>query len=136
MWFRKAKRIKELEKELEEMTQSRNDWKKRFRRAGNAPYVYVPDRNIREYSFEVKNIFWGQWIAVTGDMTDGIIDASKEKLVEKMARCLIDNDLVQFIIKKPEDSFDPLHQFGTIAVKMAVLPWEQRTLMIRKDVAE
>lgn len=47
----------------------------------------------------------------------------KEKLTESIARGLIENDIVQFIIRQ-RDIFDPLNEFGSVGGKLYVVPWE------------
>lgn len=47
----------------------------------------------------------------------------KEKLAESIAKGLIENDIVQFIVRQ-RDIFDPLNEFGSVGGKLYVVPWE------------
>ena len=66
----------------------------------------------------------------------------KEKLTREIAKALIDQNIVQFIIKEPgmhDGSFgDIFQEYKTIGAKLYVIPWEQmrtgRTIEIRRMV--
>jgi len=133
MFNRKKKRIAELEQETKDLEREKEYYRKRLRRAGNAPYVYADSPDIRTFEFEEKGIRYGTYSIFSPEsFTDDMIEQAKEQLVQKIARCLIDNDIVQFVVHTP-DGFDPLNQRGTVGVKLRVLPWELSTLMIRQQ---
>lgn len=47
----------------------------------------------------------------------------KKKLAESIAKGLLENDIVQFIVRQ-QDIFDPLNAFGSVGGKLYVVPWE------------
>lgn len=147
MIFRKKKKIQELERQiadleiqLDERGQDIDKLKKRLLRAGNAPYDYVSDKSIKTYTAEIKVETWGMYIVLGGETAvDHVLEAAKEQVVSDIAKGLIENNLVQFVVRDMENDFDPLNQACTVAAKINVVPWEQLTtkkLVIRKMVAE
>lgn len=47
----------------------------------------------------------------------------KKRLAESIAIGLLENDIVQFIVRQPS-IFDPLNAFGSVGGKLYVVPWE------------
>ena len=66
----------------------------------------------------------------------------KEELTREIAKALIEQNIVQFIIKEPGMYGGPFgeinQEYGTIGAKLYVIPWEQmrtgRTIEIRRMV--
>lgn len=67
----------------------------------------------------------------------------KQELTNEIAKALIEQNIVQFIIKEPgmyDGPFEAIVQeFGTVGAKLYVIPWEQmrttgRTIEIRRKI--
>ena len=63
------------------------------------------------------------------EMTDENIRMAERELAEKLAHELMDQNLVQFIIKQPGELVGPFGEkgpdYGTVGAKMFVIPWEE-----------
>ena len=69
--------------------------------------------------------YWGQYVMLS-DMDDEDIEYAKKELARQIANGLLDNNILQFIVRHPE-VYDPLSELElcTIGAKLAVVPWDQ-----------
>ena len=67
---------------------------------------------------------WGKWAYVQDD--ERIIEEFKTMLVHDLATALIDNNIVQFIVKTgAERERNTPFDFPTVGVKLYCIPWEK-----------
>ena len=148
--YKKAKaRISELESQLhheraekEYATQQASEYKKRFQEFGsNVKTIGAKDgKLLTVLEWEMKPEPYGTW-AYYSDKVPFPPDWIKGKLVQNIAKGLIENDLVQFIFhsKDEEGPFGgPFFEQNTIGAKLFVIPWDQvpheRTVKLKKYV--
>ena len=65
---------------------------------------------------------WGEYAYVQDD--ERIIEEVKGKLVSDLAKAMIENDIVQFIVKTGAERDTPL-DIPTVGVKLYCVPWEK-----------
>ena len=89
-----------------------------------------------------ETIPYGSFTRVGNDIHLDDLESVKMELTREIAKALIDQSIVQFIIKKPgmyDGPFGDIFQgYKTIGAKLYVIPWEQmrtgRTIEIRRMV--
>ena len=127
---RLKERIEELEVELEaakmarEMAEDKvNSYRKRFEELGrNVKTVEeIPGANVLKWT--IKPQPWGTYAAYVKDLKPNM-DVMRESLVSKIAKGLIENDIVQFIDKTGSDD-DPFNVMSTLGAKLYVIPWDR-----------
>ena len=64
---------------------------------------------------------WGQYMPVSDF---ALIESAKEELVQALAKSLIEENIVQFIVKVGADKDDPLAP-DTVGAKLYCVPWEE-----------
>lgn len=89
---------------------------------------YLPGLSLPtlEEEIPIDTMQWGNWAAVLDDC-DRFIDDITNRLASSLVRGLIQQNIVRIIIKEPGDFFNPIQGWGTVAVKLTVVPWEQVT---------
>ena len=71
----------------------------------------------------IKAIQWGDYVCITDDMTDEIIEGCEKELALGLVRGMMKENLIQFIVKEKSLSYDPLNWCGTVAAKIRAIPW-------------
>lgn len=146
-WYRetfckKAIMIEKLNEELVKLNEelSAKDaqmeiMKKRFMRLGDQ--IETMDKRgpalqtiIKE--IDIEPIQFGDYLAMSmldsnREYQDVVFEEAKGRMAEKLATGLIENNLVQFIIRD-QNHYDPLNMFTTVAAKITVVPWEQMAI--------
>ena len=82
---------------------------------------------IKTFKSEERTITaedFGDYIAMA-TMDEELINHAKEKIINDIAEALVENGIVQFIVKRPEEIGGPLNEIGTVAAKLFVIPWEK-----------
>lgn len=108
-----------------------NYYKKRFREFGSNVDTVEPGSGklVNVLKWELKQQAWGDYCVVDDRIVETHDTATVQKIlsdrvIEGLARALIENNLVQFVIRDP-DMHDPFNRCGTYAAKLYVVPWEQ-----------
>lgn len=120
-------------------------YRKRLVNIGSNMEVVTPkdDGPITEVKWTADIQAWGHYIRFDHNYIynspdrDEMFLKMKKTLAEKLAAGLIEENLVQFIVKDPETG-SPFSREGTLGVKLFVVPWEQmphkRTIEIRQYI--
>ena len=102
----------------------------RFRQIGTHDVEPIAD-DLPMTKVEIPLEPWGKWAYVQDD--ERIIEEFKGILVRDLAKALIDNNVVQFIVKTGAERDTPF-DFPTVGVKLYCIPWEKvnkyRTVVI------
>ena len=108
-----------------------NYYKNRFREFGSNVDTVEPGSGklVHMLKWELKPQAWGNYCVVDDRIveTHDVATVQKilsDKVIEGLARSLIEKNLVQFVIRDP-DMHDPFNRYGTYVVKLYVVPWEQ-----------
>lgn len=119
------KRTKELKRLLtSERAQNKLDMdllKERFRSIGIHDVEPISEGLPCE-TVEIPLEPWGQYAYVQDD--ERIIEEFKGMLVRDLAKAMIDNNIVQFIVKTGAERDTPL-DIPTVGVKLYCVPWEK-----------
>lgn len=114
-------------------------YKDRFQRMGSNVETVDPEPGcpVKVEKWEVRPRAWGTFLIMNpSEHPDLAIKFAKESLVREIARSLIENDLVQFIVHEFEDDDDPLNDGrGTVGAKLYIVPWEQMPFSRRIQIA-
>jgi len=135
MFFRKTKRIIELEHDMEivkhDLDQARVEkdrLNERLRRLSTEEHEYFNSSKVKTIAVELEPLMYGQYVKLDRDqITDQIIEQAEKKLAESLAMAMIKHNLVKFIVHTDPDDCDPLNMFATVGAKLTVVPWEQMT---------
>ena len=102
-------------------------YRHRFREIGSRVETIDPGPGkIKMLKWTVSPEQLGNYIRVLqDDSIYGNIEEYIFDLAESIAKGIIDNNLLQIIVKEADDG--PLDRYGTIAAKLYVVPWEQMT---------
>jgi len=124
-------RITSAEAEAERAKEEAEYYKKRFRDFGSNVETVEPDNGkiVQMLKWELKPQAWGHYVVVDDVLIENnnmrtVQRILADKVIEGLAKGLIERNLVQFITKGPE-SYNPLNRHGTYAAKLYVVPWEQ-----------
>lgn len=82
---------------------------------------------IKTFKTEERTITaedFGQYIAMA-TMNEELINHAKEKIINEIAEALVENGIVQFIVKRPNEVGGPAEMVGTVAAKLFFIPWEK-----------
>ena len=93
----------------------------RLRQIGTHDVEPIAD-NLPCTKVEVPLEPWGKWAYVQDD--ERIIEEFKGILVRDLAKALIDNNVVQFIVKTGAERDTPF-EYPTVGVKLYCIPWEK-----------
>ena len=104
----------------------------RLRRAGSLPYEYFESDKIKTIEAEAKT--YGEFAVLDSNAdhpTEDEIEKAKSQVVYSLVRCLMKDELIQFIVKDRDFYNGPLYfDKCTVAAKLNVIPWEQMTRKI------
>ena len=95
--------------------------KQRFRSIGIHDVEPISDGLPCE-TVEIPLEPWGEYAYVQDD--ERIIEEFKGMLVRDLAKAMIDDDIVQFIVKTGAERDTPL-DYPTVGVKLYCVPWEK-----------
>ena len=74
---------------------------------------------------------YGNYVMLSGEeLTNQVIDECKDELVRGIAKGLMEENVVQFIVKDEED-IGPFSQFHTVAAKLNVIPWYETIMNLK-----
>ena len=73
---------------------------------------------------EITAEAFGKYIALA-TMDEELINMKKDELISDIAKALVNEGIVQFIVKRPEMIEGPTNMIGTVAAKLFVVPWEK-----------
>ena len=104
----------------------------RLRRAGSLPYEYFENADIKTVEAEAK--VFGDFAVLDANAdhpTENEIEKVKSQVVYEIVRSLMDDELIQFIVKDRDFTNSPLYfDKCTVGAKLNVIPWEQMTKKI------
>ena len=144
---RKASKLASKNAELESRAARAEEladyYEKRFLAFGSNVETVSEDTDaVKVLAWNLEPQVWGQWCAINPmlEMTGDIYEKIKTRLVESIVRGLLEKNLVQFIVKSPDESFGSFSVYYTVGAKMYVVPWEQtpheKTLRVEQFVHE
>lgn len=114
-------------------------YKERFRELGSNVETVDTDGDVMTIKWELTPKQFGNYITV-GDaisITPEIERLLITKLSDSLAKAMVEGNIAQ-IIKKVGLYDDPITRYGTIGVKLYVVPWEQmphkRTIELQQEV--
>ena len=81
-----------------------------------------------ETETKVKSQRYGDYVVLTDEMKNEIIDSCEEELCRGIVKGLMENNYVQFIVKNKNEENGPFG-FNTVAAKINVIPWHE---MVKK----
>ena len=90
---------------------------------------YLPGLSLPtiEEEIPIDTVQYGNWAAVCEDHEQFTKDIAN-RLSASRGRALIEQNIARIIVKpRGGYNFDPLQEFGTVGVKLTVVPWEQVT---------
>lgn len=84
---------------------------------------------MKQYSEEKIKVI-GDYVTMNPEkMTEENIRENTMLIARSLAKQLVDGNMAQVIVKKPEDLKGPFGEkgpdYGTVGVKIFVLPWEE-----------
>ena len=104
----------------------------RLRRAGSLPYEYFENADIKTVEAEAK--VFGDFAVLDSNAdhpTENEIEKAKSQVVYELVRTLMNDELIQFIVKNRDFNSGPLYfDKCTVAAKLNVIPWEKMTKKI------
>lgn len=123
-----TKKVEYLNDELEEEKNEHARTQMRLRKAGmECETLDEGFGQLRVITAESQ--CYGDFFRVrVEDMTPEKIKGHEYQLAQKLAKDLIDKNLVQFVIHQPGEFGGPLDEpkdCGTIGIKLFVIPWEE-----------
>ncbi len=132
---RKAMKIERLEADLDGKEAQLKAMEKRFMRLGDQIETMEQKGLALQtiiQQIDIEPIQFGDYLAMSMldpniEYQDKIIEEAKGEIARKIAYALIENNLVQFIIRD-QNQYSPLDMFTTVAAKITVVPWEQMAI--------
>lgn len=132
---RKAMMIERLEADLAVKEAQLKAMEKRFMRLGDQIETMEqkgPALQTIIQQIDIEPIQFGKYLRMTmldpnSEYEDEIFKETKGRITEQIANALIENNLVQFIIRD-QNQYSPLDMFTTVAAKITVVPWEQMAI--------
>lgn len=123
-------RIEELEVELKDAIYAKeaaenkaNDYRSRFETFGSNVETVENLKGVKVLKWSLKPQPWGTYATYIND-SEPSKEILKKCLADRIAKGLIENNVVQFI-DKPRSNDDPLSAVSTMGAKLFVIPWEQ-----------
>ena len=129
------RRIRALEDQLKEKESEIQRLKKRLRRLGSGEYEYLDIQPMKVVDVEIDPVAYGNYVLLSPNCGP-VFGENVEKIVKTIAQALLDNELVQIIVRSSEEGPDPLSQFISVAAKIRVIPWEQTVQSVKVDLVE
>lgn len=129
------RRIRALEKTRKLLSESIEFQKKQIERqhriirklGSKDGYEFLDTLGYKTIETErIKPTAYGNYVMISDDLNNQIIDGCEEKLVESLVRGLMQANVVQFIVKsnsKSDPIRGPLNEYSTVAAKILVVPW-------------
>ena len=106
-------------------------YKKRFREFGSNVETIEPDDSgtVNMVKYELKPGPWGQYIVLKNEefsqsIPEEIYTKYKWELLENLVDNLIERNIAQIYFRQFSNDH-PLYEFGTLGVKLFVIPWEK-----------
>ena len=137
-----ARKNAALESRARQAEELADYYEKRFLAFGSNVETVSEDTDaVKVLTWNLEPQVWGQYCAINPliEMSWDVYEAIKTRLVESIVRGLLERNLVQFIVKNPDESFDPF-SYSTVGAKMYVVPWEQtpheKTIRVEQFVHE
>ena len=89
---------------------------------------YLPGLSLPtiEEEIPIDTVQYGNFAAVC-EYHEQFTKDIANRLSASIGRALIEQNIARIIVKPKGDGFDPLQEFGTVSVKLTVVPWEQVT---------
>ena len=117
--------IEQIKDALEEENNKRIEIQNRFRELGSDPEL----EGVQGVPCIEKEVEWQQWgqYILTDDFRREVIEAAEERLVESIAKGLIEENIIRFIVREPEAHSSPFDRCVTVAAKLYCIPWEKVT---------
>lgn len=112
-------------------------YERRFRELGSNVETVEPETGpVATLIWNVESQTWGQYSIVTETPQDDMVKHVSRKLIESIADGLIQQNLVQIIVRDGDLPFEQ----HTIAAKLYVVPWDrmphERTIKIKQFIDE
>ena len=85
---------------------------------------------------EIKPETYGDYLVLCDDLEKETIEKCEDELVTSLVKGLMEANAVQFIVKKKENSYDPLNAFNTVAAKIRVIPWYEAVQNVPSDTED
>ena len=152
--MKKKFRRKEREKLIRKIEKLENELRcERIRTAELENDYLKAERRLRDAGSEIETIdygcgpvqiiqakaeLYGDYFTCIGELNTRLQGEAKENLIREMVKGLIEQNMIQFIIKKPGEFGGTFGDALTIGAKLFVIPWEQmrtgRTVEIRRKI--
>lgn len=123
-------KIAAAEERAEHAEITAEDYRRRFAEFGTNVETIETGENclVKTMKWELTPQQWGKYTKQQMDIRMEVAEQVKEiekDLVCKIANGLIENNLVQFVLREAEPFGGPLTAEATIGAKLFVIPWEQ-----------
>ena len=128
-WIIESQLRRNAEAEIKAAEEKAERYKQKFRSIGsNVETIDPGPGKIKMLKWTIPTEQYGNYVLVNQEQIREEEWRSteleiKKKLVESIAKGLLENDIVQFIVRQPS-AFDPLNVFGSVGGKLYVVPWE------------
>ena len=129
--YREMVKCAHLKFRAESAEEEAKKYKERFHKIGSNIKTIETGQHgpVVTMKWELKPEQWGNYIKfpnelVMKDDVEAIERTLRNKIIDSIAKGLIENNIIQFIIREPS-VIDPLDRYGTYAAKLYVVPWEQ-----------
>ena len=111
------------EEKAESAEKEAEKYKERFHKIGSNIKTIETGKYgpVVTMKWEIKPEQWGNYIKLPVEAIETML---RNKIIDSIAKGLIENNIIQFIIREPNEN-NPLERYGTYAAKMYVVPWEQ-----------
>jgi hypothetical protein len=145
-WLIEKHQRMQAEEQIQDAKNEANRYEWKFRSIGSSVETIDPGPGkIKMLKWTIPAEEWGDYICfdkalIDINSEDKTVKYIKEELAKSISNALLENDIVQYIIKQPSDS-DPLSRFGTFGGKLYVVPWEymankSKTIELIKKMTE
>lgn len=127
-WVIEKEKRQSAEDRIQAMEEMAKKYQQRFRQIGsNVETIDPGDSAVKMLKWTIQTQQWGNYIvfdsALIDQMEEGALEKKlKEELVRRIAEALLENDIVQYIIREPD--LIPINAYGTFGGKLYVVPWE------------
>lgn len=144
--YREIVKSQHLQYRAEIAEEKAEKYQERFHKIGsNIETIELePGNQVVMLKWELKPEVWGDYLKFGTCLIEKhnekeIEQILKKEIIHNIAEGLIDNDIIQIIIREPS-IIDPLDRYGTYGAKLYVVPWEQmgvkKTIEFRKLMGE
>lgn len=129
--YREMVKCAHLKFRAESAEEEAEKYKERFHKIGsNIKTIETGEHGpVVTMKWELKPEQWGNYIKfpdelVMKDDEETLERMLRNKITDSITKGLIENNIIQFIIRGPNE-YNPLERYGTYAAKLYVVPWEQ-----------